>query len=59
MRRQHAKIKAKQAKQNRIMCAIAAILGGVLGVIVLKDATALVGALLFVPALFFGRHIYW
>lgn len=56
MRKQHARIKAKQID---MMCVITAILAGLLGVIVLKDATALVAALFIAPVLFFRKHIYW
>ena len=56
MRKQHVKLKAKYID---MMCAIAAIVAGVLGVIVLKDATVLVVALLFAPVLFFKKHIYY
>lgn len=56
MRKQHVK---NNAKQIDIMCAIAAILGGLLGVIVLKDCTALVVALLIAPVLYFKKHTYY
>ena len=56
MRKQHAKVKAKYID---MLCGIAAIIGGVLSVIVLKDATALVAALLIAPVLFFRKHIYY
>ena len=56
MRKQHAKVKAKHIS---ILCTIAAILGGVLGVMVLNDATALVAALLIAPVVICSRHIYW
>lgn len=56
MRKQHAKLKAKHID---MMLAIAAIIGGVLGVIVLNDATALVVALFLAPVLFFKKHVYW
>lgn len=56
MRKQHAKFKAKYID---MMCAIAAIMAGVLGVIVLKDATVLLLAVLFAPVLFFRKHIYY
>lgn len=59
MRRQHMKVKAKQARQFSIICAIVAILGGIVGVIVLDDATALLTAVLFTPALFFKKHTYY
>lgn len=56
MRKQHAKLKAKYMDMT---CAIAAIMAGILGVIVLQDATVLVVALLFAPVLFFRKHIYY
>jgi hypothetical protein len=56
MRKQHAKVKAKQID---IMLAIAAIMAGVLGVMVLKDATVLLLALLLAPALIFKKHVYY
>lgn len=56
MRKQHAKLKAKYID---MMCAIAAIVAGVLGVIVLKDATVLLVTLLIAPVLFFRKHIYY
>lgn len=56
MRKQHAKLKAKHID---MMCGIAAILGGVLGIIVLKDATVLLVALLLAPVLFFRKHVYY
>ena len=56
MRKQHAKLKAKHID---MMCAIAAIVAGVFGVIVLKDATVLIVALMFAPVLFFRKHIYY
>ena len=56
MRKQHAKFKAKYID---MICAIAAIMAGVLGVIVLKDATVLLVAVLFAPVLFFRKHIYY
>ena len=56
MRNQHAKLKAKHFD---MMCAITAIMAGVLGVIVLNDATVLVVALLMAPVLFFKKHIYY
>jgi hypothetical protein len=56
MRKQHAKLKAKRIDT---MCAIAAIMAGVLGVVVLNDATVLFVALLFAPVLFFRKHIYY
>jgi hypothetical protein len=56
MRKQHAKLKAKHFD---MMYAITAILAGVLGVIVLKDATVLVTALLLAPVLLFKKHIYY
>lgn len=56
MRKQHTKVKAKQID---MLLAITAILGGVLGVIVLKDATALVVALFLAPVLLFRKHVYY
>lgn len=56
MRKQHAKLKTKYID---MMCAIAAIIAGVLGVIVLNDATVLIVALMIAPALFFKKHIYY
>ena len=56
MRKQHEKIKAKYID---MMLAIAAIMAGVLGVVVLEDATVLVMALLFAPVLFFKKHVYY
>lgn len=56
MRKQHAKLKAKYFD---MMCAIAAIMAGVLGVVVLKDATVLVVALMIAPVLLFKKHIYY
>lgn len=56
MRKQHAKVKAKHIG---IYCAIAAVLGGVLGVIILNDATALIAALLLAPVSICSKHIYW
>ena len=56
MCKQHAKLKAKHID---ILCAMAAIMAGVLGVIVLKDATVLVVALMLAPVLFFRKHIYY
>ena len=56
MRKQHEKLKAKYID---MMLAIAAIAAGVLGVIVLKDATVLIMALLLAPVLFFKKHIYY
>lgn len=56
MRKQHVKMKAKHID---MMCAIAAIMAGVLGVIVLNDATVLLVALMIAPVLFFRKHIYY
>lgn len=56
MRKQHAKLKAKHID---MMCAIAAIMAGVLGVIVLNDATVLIVALMIAPVLIFRKHIYY
>ena len=56
MRKHHAKVKAKHIG---VYCAIVAILAGVLGVIVLDDATALVAALIFAPVVICNRRIYW
>lgn len=56
MRKQHVKLKAKYID---MMCAIAAVMAGVLGVFVLKDATVLLVALLIAPVLFFRKHIYY
>ena len=56
MRKQRRKSKAKHIG---MYCAIAAILAGVLGVIILDDVTALVAALIFAPASICSRHIYW
>lgn len=56
MRKQHAKVKAKHVS---MMCVIAAILCGILGVIVLNDATALIAALIFAPVVLCSKHIYW
>ena len=56
MRKQHERIKAKYIDT---MLAIAAILAGVLGVIVLKDATVLLMALVLSPVLFFKKHTYY
>lgn len=56
MRKQHGKFKAKHID---MMLAIAAIMAGVLGVIILKDATVLLMALLLAPVLFFKKHIYY
>lgn len=56
MRKQHAKVKAKHID---MMLAIAAIMAGVLGVIVLNDATVLLIALLLAPVLFFRKHVYY
>lgn len=56
MRKQHEKIKAKHVD---MMLAMAAITAGVLGVIILNDATVLVMALLLAPVLFFKKHIYY
>lgn len=56
MCKQHTKVKAKQID---ILLSIAAVLGGILGVIVLKDATALVVALLLAPVLAFKKHVYY
>lgn len=56
MRKQHVKFKAKHID---MMCAIAAIVAGVLGVLVLNDATVLLVALLIAPVLFFRKHIYY
>ena len=55
MRKQHAKIKAKHID---MLCAIAAIVAGVLGIIVLDDATALIAALIFAPVAICSKHIY-
>ena len=56
MRKQHFKLKAKYID---IALAIAAIIAGLLGVIVLNDATVLLVALLIAPVLFFKKHIYY
>ena len=56
MRKQHVKLKAKYID---MMCAIAAVMAGVLGVIVLNDATVLLVALFIAPVLFFRKHIYY
>lgn len=56
MRKQHEKIKAKHID---MILAITAIMAGILGVIVLKDATVLLMALLLAPVLFFKKHIYY
>lgn len=56
MRKQHAKLKAKHID---MMCAITAIMAGVLGVIILNDATVLLVALFIAPVLFFRKHIYY
>lgn len=56
MRKQHAKVKAKYID---MMLAIAAIMAGVLGVIVLEDATVLLIALLAAPVLLFKKHVYY
>ena len=56
MRKQHVKNKAKHID---MILAIAAIMAGVLGVIVLKDATVLLMALLLAPVLFFKKHTYY
>ena len=56
MRKQHAKVKAKHIG---MLCAIVAILAGVLGIIILDDATALVAALIFAPVSICSKRIYW
>lgn len=56
MRKQNARMKAKHID---ILCGIAALLAGALGVMVLHDGTALVAALFIAPVLFFRKHIYW
>ena len=55
----HKKAKHKKAKNMRKLYALAAVSAGLLGVVVLHDATALVASLFFTVALFTGRHIYW
>ena len=56
MRKQHVKLKAKHID---ILCAMAAIMAGALGVIVLNDATVLIVASMIAPVLFFRKHIYY
>lgn len=52
--------KAKKQKHINILCTLAGITAGVLGVIVLEDATALLMAVIFaVPLLFSKKHIYY
>lgn len=52
--------KAKKQKYTNILCVLASLMAGMLGVVVLEDGTALLMAVIFaVPLLFSKKHIYY